>query len=189
MTPEQLRRILVAMGSSPARAEMFAAPLAETMARYDITTPVRQKHFLGQVMHESGRLRYREEIASGAQYEGRRDLGNTVKGDGRRFKGRGLIQLTGRANYTTYDAAVRIRGEYLRLTEYPGLVATDTRLCCDVAGWFWDRHKLNVIADDPGMTEYETIKAITKRINGGYNGLQDRIELTRLAREAISKGM
>jgi putative chitinase len=86
--------------------DLYAGPLAAKMAAAAITTPLRQAHFLAQLGHESGELRYTEELASGDAYEGRRDLGNTVPGDGRRFKGRGLIQLTGRANYQAYGDAV-----------------------------------------------------------------------------------
>lgn len=77
--------------------------LADTMAKYNIHTPLRQSHFLAQIGHESGELRFREELATGAAYENRRDLGNTEPGDGPRYKGRGLIQLTGRAHYAEYS--------------------------------------------------------------------------------------
>ena len=187
----ELERALIAVlpriwraGKSATVAAM-AAPLAETMARYEINTPVRAKHFLGQVGHESGEGRYREEIASGAAYEGRRDLGNTQPGDGRRFKGRGLIQLTGRANYAEYSRAGLPQSLELDLTKDPSAVALRTDLCCDVAGWFWHTRGLNALADRPDLSELETVRQITRRINGGYNGLQDRLALTFRARIAL----
>jgi putative chitinase len=144
---------------------MFTDPLAAKMAARGIGTPLRQAHFLAQVGHESGELRYTEEIASGDAYEGRRDLGNTQPGDGRKFKGRGLIQLTGRANYMAYGDAIGINlvdGDNCKQ------VATDPGLAVDVACWFWQTHGLNALADQ------DDVQAITRRINGGLNGLEDR---------------
>ena len=96
MTPDQLRRIMPLAGK---RAPLYAVPLSDAMAEYGIDTPARQAGFLAQIAHESGSLVYVEEIASGAAYEGRADLGNTEPGDGERYKGRGILQITGRANY------------------------------------------------------------------------------------------
>jgi|GEM_PF-237871 len=142
--------------------------LVETMARYDVNTPLRQAHFLAQIGHESGELHYRSEIASGAAYENRRDLGNTEAGDGPHYKGRGLIQLTGRANYAEYS---RTGGLNVDVVADPGQVATNDQLCVDVAGWFWERHGLNVFADR------DDLETITRRINGGLNGLDNRRRL------------
>jgi predicted chitinase len=146
----------------------LAPGIVETMAKRAIDTPLRQVHFIAQIGHESGELRFREEIASGAAYEGRRDLGNTQPGDGRRFKGRGLIQLTGRANYTEYAQGIGRKDEILRS---PEIIAIDPVLCVDVAGWFWEKRKLNVLADRDDLIK------ITRRINGGTNGLDDRRRL------------
>jgi predicted chitinase len=146
----------------------FVSVIAETMAKYTINTPLRQAHFLAQIGHESGELRFREELASGEAYENRRDLGNIEPGDGPRYKGRGLIQLTGRANYAEYD----LTGGFKRDIEAdPGQVATDDGLCVDVAGWYWDRKGLNALADR------DDLEAVTRRINGGLNGLDDRRRL------------
>jgi putative chitinase len=158
----------------------FVEPLNACMTRYDISTPLRQEHFLAQIGHESGQLRYTEEIASGSAYEGRRDLGNTQPGDGRRFKGRGLIQLTGRANYSAYQAALTETYPGIDLLATPEILATDTTLAADVAGWFWSRAGLNTWADR------DDVRHITRRINGGYNGLADRIDLLNRARRAIT---
>ena len=143
----------------------YADPLAAKMAARAIDTPLRQAHFLAQVGHESGELRYTEEIASGDAYEGRVDLGNTQPGDGRKFKGRGLIQLTGRANYTAYGDAI---GVNLVDGDNPRRLATDPDLAVDIACWFWQTHGLNALADQ------DDVLTITRRINGGLNGLPDR---------------
>lgn len=153
----------------------FAQPIADCMDRYEINTPLRRVHFLAQVGHESGQLRYREEIASGAAYEGRRDLGNFKAGDGQRFKGRGLIQLTGRDNYTKYDT---YRGANRKYVTSPHLVAEEPDTCVDVAGWYWMNRRINTAADK------DSILTVTRFVNGGYNGLDDRKRLLRLAKQA-----
>jgi len=132
---------------------------------YGIDTPLRVSAFLAQIGHESGRMRYVEEIASGKKYEGRKDLGNTQKGDGMRFKGRGLIQITGRANYTELSNDVGVdfvsQPMLLSMPEYAVMSAC----------WFWKKRGLNRLADKGEFRE------ITRRINGGYNGLEDREKL------------
>src|SRR5262245_13846035 len=82
--------------------------LQQTLQHYDISTRLRIAHFLAQTCHESAGFRTTEEFATGAAYEGRRDLGNVNKGDGRLFKGRGLLQLTGRANYKEYGNVLHL---------------------------------------------------------------------------------
>lgn len=149
--------------------------IAATMAGHGIDTPLRQCHFLAQIGHESGELRYREEIASGAAYEGRPDLGNTQKGDGVRFKGRGLIQLTGRANVEHY---ARDSGR-ADLIDHPERIAAEPELCCDVAGWYWMRHDLNRWADRDDVVK------VTRLINGGANGLADRRRLLAHAKAVL----
>lgn len=151
--------------AAPERIERYFPALQETLRRYDIGSPLRQCHFLAQIGHESGELRYTEEIASGEAYEGRTDLGNTETGDGVRFKGRGLIQLTGRANYQAYGETI---GRDLCTSGNWAAVAEDAALCVDVAGWFWSRRALNLLADE------DNVHRITRRINGGLNGLEDR---------------
>lgn len=146
----------------------FSPRLKQIMANRHIDSPLRQAHFLAQIGHESGEFRFRAEIASGQAYEGRLDLGNTQPGDGQRFKGRGLIQLTGRANYTEYGRAI---GREADLLAHPELVETDTELCADVAGWFWAKRNLNHLADADDLT------TLTRRVNGGLNGIDDRRRL------------
>src|SRR5262245_16873403 len=139
LTAAQLRAIMPKL--TDARLAEFLGPLNRAMAKYQINTPLRRAAFLGQLAHESGELRYMEEIASGEAYEGRKSLGNTKPGDGKRFKGRGPIQLTGRSNYRRAGAALG-----LDLENKPELVARPD-VGCLVAGWFWDTHKLNALAD------------------------------------------
>lgn len=146
----------------------FSPRLKKIMANRHIDTPLRQAHFLAQVGHESGEFRFRAEIANGEAYQGRVDLGNLQPGDGRKFKGRGLIQLTGRANYGEYGRAI---GREAELLEQPELVETDPELCVDVAGWFWAKRNLNNLADVDDLT------SLTKRVNGGLNGIDDRRRL------------
>lgn len=125
----------------------------------------RTASYLAQVGHESGRLRYLEEIASGKAYEGRTDLGNVRRGDGVRYKGRGLIMVTGRYNYQRC-------GEWLGidLESQPQLLS-EPEWAVKSSLWFWDVHDLNAYADN------DDLRGQTKVINGGYNGYEDRQQL------------
>lgn len=138
--------------------------LHDTLARYEINTPLRVAHFLAQIMHESDGFCTTEEYASGSRYEGRRDLGNTQTGDGVRYKGRGLIQLTGRANYDTYGK--RIGADLINNPTHAADPATSLVLACEY--WKATRGGLSRFADA------DDIVSITKAINGGLNGLDDR---------------
>jgi predicted chitinase len=134
------------------------------MLERGITTELRAAAFLAQLAHESAELRYMEELASGAAYEGRKNLGNTQPGDGKRYKGRGPIQLTGRANYRKYG---KLLG--LDLEGDPQQAATP-EVGFRIAALYWQLNGLNELADR------RQFKAITKRINGGYNGLDERVK-------------
>lgn len=123
---------------------------------------LRLAHFMAQLGHESGSFRYMEEIASGQAYEGRADLGNTQPGDGRRYKGRGPIQITGRANYRRFGRIIGIDIE-----SAPELAAHPS-IGLHLALAYWRDRGLNDLADR------DDIEAITRRINGGTNGLADR---------------
>jgi len=136
--------------------------LNKTMQRYGIITSLRKAHFLAQIAHESDGFNTNEEYASGADYEGRRDLGNTKGGDGVRFKGRGLIQITGRSNYAECGQALGVD-----LISNPQRLG-DFDLACLSAGWYWDSRSLNDYADN------DDVLTITRIINGGLNGLDDR---------------
>jgi putative chitinase len=146
----------------------FFVPLMAAMAAAGMTSPLRRSHFLAQVGHESGELRYTKEIASGTAYEGRKDLGNTQPGDGVRFKGRGLIQLTGRANYVAFGKSMN--ADFTE-GEQPERIANEPALAVEAAVWFWQLHALNALADK------DDVLTITRRVNGGTNGLDDRKRL------------
>lgn len=161
------------MPSAGRRAALYAVPIAEAMDGFDINTPARQAAFLAQIAHESGSLIYTRELASGKAYEGRKDLGNTVPGDGQRFRGRGLIQITGRANYAACSTALFGGAQVLLLNpeklEGPTLAARS-------AAWFWAKHGLNDLADKGEFDQ------ITRRINGGQNGRAERRAFWKVAK-------
>lgn len=144
---------------------------------FDISTPERQAAWLAQIGHESGGFVFTRELwgptPAQVRYEGRADLGNTQPGDGKRYMGRGLIQITGRANYRECGAALGID-----LETNPVLLQGDA-LAARSAGWFWQKKNLNALAD---AGEFVTL---TRRINGGTNGLADRQERWDRARRAL----
>jgi putative chitinase len=167
----KLRGIMPA--TTVAKLDRYTAPLVAGMKQRSISTPLRQAHFLAQLGHESMSFVYSEELASGEAYEGREDLGNTQPGDGQRFKGRGLIQLTGRSNYEAYGED---KGRDFTSENNPSLIATDPGLAVDVSCWFWNNHNLNSLADA------DNVMGITHIINGGYNGIDDRKAYLRRAK-------
>lgn len=136
--------------------------LASTLAAFEINTPLRAAHFLAQVSHECAAFSTTEEFADGSAYEWRRDLGNSQPGDGRRYKGRGLIQLTGRFNYRKFGAVLDVP------LEAQPLLAAEPVMSLRVACEYWRDRNLNAFADRDDIT------TITKRINGGLNGIDDR---------------
>ncbi len=157
--------------ASRERLQAFAAPLAEAMRQFAIDANLRRAAaFIAQLAHESGQFRFMQELwgptAAQQRYEPRSDLarrlGNTEPGDGFRYRGRGPIQVTGRANYARYGGLLGID-----LVGQPDLAATP-EVGFRVAGLFWDRNGLNALADAGDFT------AVTRRINGGTNGLEDR---------------
>lgn len=149
--------------------------LAEELEDAQINTPLRVAHFLAQLAHESDGFCTTEEYASGAAYEGRMNLGNTQPGDGRRFKGRGPIQLTGRANYATAGKALG-----LPLVEQPEMAA-DPAIGLRIACWYWTTRNLNKRADADDLV------GVTRIINGGRNGLDDRRKYLGRAKIAMQK--
>ena len=163
ITAQQLLQILPSAGQV---AGVFVPVLNTAMVHYQIIGPKRIAAFIAQIGHESGQLKYVKEIwgptAAQAKYEGRKDLGNTVVGDGTKYRGRGLIQITGRANYMTCGEALG-----LDLINHPELLEKPQHACMSAA-WFWASRGLNTLAD-AGKFD-----AITQRINGGQNGAADR---------------
>ena len=173
-------RVGGAKGQKQARiVAAVGAALQETLAKYQISTPLRIAHFLAQVAHESDGFCTTEEYASGAAYEGRRDLGNTQPGDGVRFKGRGLIQLTGRANYDKYGK--RIGVDLVDNPAHAADPAVSLVLACEY--WTQTRGGLNRFADA------DDILTITRAINGGTNGLEDRRRYLAKAKVAVAHGI
>lgn len=151
------------LGASQERAEELALSANVHFPAYGIMDdPLRLAHFMAQLVHESGSFRYMEEIASGAAYEGREDLGNIVAGDGKRYKGRGPIQLTGRANYRDFGRRIGID-----LERHPEIAAVPS-IGLHLALEYWRNRNLNTWADR------DDVLAITRKINGGTNGLADR---------------
>lgn len=192
MTPEQLTKLHI--------DPKWAPHLAETFERFEINTPARQAAFIGQCSHESANFKTLQEnlnysaeslhrvwpsrfpTVEAAQpyhrnpekiankvYSSRMGNGDEASGDGWRYHGRGLIQLTGRANYKYAGDALGVD-----LVADPNLVANE-RYASLTAGWFWKTHGLNELAD-----KHDNV-AITKRINGGTIGLDDRVAHTNQA--------
>lgn len=160
-------------GVPSARLSIYTLALSQAMREADITTVTRASAFLGQLAHESAELRYMEEIADGSAYEGRKDLGNTIPGDGRRYKGRGPIQITGRSNYKAAGAALGVD-----LESNPKLAA-DPAYGFRIAAWYWTTRKLNAKADSMDFL------GITKAINGGVNGFAARFNYYHKALEVF----
>jgi putative chitinase len=190
LTLEQLRSLC--QTTSAERLEAICAPLNDALAEFEIDTSARQSAFLAQVAHESGCFRYLRELASGDAYEGNVHLGNTEPGDGRRFKGRGLIQITGRKNYHLCGDALG-----LDLLAMPELLEQPAAACRS-AGWFWRIGaglNLSARAKEHGVPEYVDLndladqgdfEGITLAINGGLNGYEDRLAQLHRAQTALT---
>lgn len=153
--------------------EEYLPYLNAAMTEAEITTPLRQAAFLAQLAHESGELQWFEEFAAGWEYEGREDLGNVYEGDGPLYKGRGPIQLTGRANYTAAGEALG-----LDLVNDPWQVAT-AEVGFRTACWFWVSRDLNSYAD---AGDFDSICLL---VNGGWNGYQERLGYYGVACKAL----
>lgn len=138
--------------------------------RYEVINPKREAGFFSQTIHESASFTATKEFASGAAYEDRESLGNVFPGDGKKFKGRGYIQITGRTNYTAVSK--HIFGDDT-LIKNPDLLATP-KYAMQSALWFWKDRGLNALADK------QFFQTITQRINGGLNGFADRIHFYNL---------
>jgi predicted chitinase len=153
---------IVSSGKSTPGGQYGESSLLAAMSRAGIVDPTERAMFLAQMAHESGNFRYDEEIASGQAYEGRSDLGNTQPGDGVRYKGRGYIQLTGRANYRDYGNRLGVD-----LENNPDL-AKDPNIAADIAIAYWQQRV------DRNAARAGDVRTVTRNINGGLNGLADR---------------
>jgi len=175
ITSQQLLQILPNAGR---QVGVFISALNTAMNRYAIVGTLRVAAFIAQVGHESGQLRYVREIwgptAQQLGYEGRADLGNTAKGDGSKYRGRGLIQITGRVNYAACGEALG-----LDLVNQPALLE-QPQYAAMSAAWFWSTRGLNTLADQNEFAK------ITRRINGGLTGQADRLALYEKALQVLA---
>lgn len=180
ITEPSLRQI---MPNARTQAGVFVSALNLAMSRHNINTPKRMAAFLAQVGHESGQLRYVRELGND-QYLSKYDtgslaarLGNTPEadGDGQKYRGRGLIQVTGRDNYRR--CSLGLFGDE-RLLALPELLE-QPQWAAESAAWFWEQNGLNELADR------DQFNSITRRINGGLNGLEDRLQLWTRARAVL----
>lgn len=174
MTPAQLAK---ATGARIDRATEWLPIIEAAMREFGIDTKMRQAMFLAQIGHESGGMHYTTELwgptEAQRRYEGRANLGNTQEGDGFKFRGRGLIQTTGRYNYEKTALALGVD-----CVNTPELLAEPGHAARSAA-WWWQSHHLNKFAD------LDDCKGCTKVINGGYNGLYDRLRLYAAAKAAL----
>lgn len=187
------------------KCEYYLEALNLTLPEYQINTKLRLCHFLAQIIHESGHLKYNQEnlnysakalrsvfgkyfptdalaeqyarkpekIANRV-YANRMGNGDEASGDGWKYKGAGLIQLTGKTNYTKCSEFLGID-----LVNDPSLVYNNPEICVKTACWYWSVNNLNKYAD------VDDIKPVTKRINGGYNGLKDRTKILNTAKKVL----
>ena len=176
--PITLQQLLQILPNAGPVAGVFVPVLNTSMKRYQICGTKRVAAFIAQIGLESGQLKYVKEIwgptAAQARYEGRKDLGNTVVGDGSKYRGRGLIQITGRANYMACSEALG-----LDLIKQPELLEKPQHACMSAA-WFWAIKGLSTLADAGQFDK------ITQRINGGQNGAADRQALYVRALEVLA---
>lgn len=174
-------QILQIMPNASQYADKYLAYINDYADVFKIDTPRRMAHFLAQIAHETNELRYVKELGNRNyfdQYDSgklKHLLGNVKKGDGYKYRGRGLIQITGRANYQAYQNSPYCKGNIMdepQLLEQPlGAVKS--------AMWWWQQHGLNELADRDSFT------SITKVINGGTNGIESRRKYLKRAKEAL----
>jgi putative chitinase len=162
ITSQQLKDSMP--GITDKNIQKYLPELNKSLPANRIDTPLRMAHFIAQVGHETLSFLYYREIASGAAYEGRKDLGNTEPGDGVKFRGRGAIQITGRTNYKAVSLFIFGDDRLLNTPELLELPEFGIKAAC----WYWTTRKLNLLADA------DDIFSITRKINGDTNGLEDR---------------
>lgn len=175
ITADQLRQVMPNLPAS--RLSAYRPFLNAAMQKYEINTPLRAAAFLAQLAHESGEFKYFEEIwgptLAQRGYEGRKDLGNTQPGDGRRYRGRGPIQITGRANYKRYGDILGVD-----FVNNPDLAAKP-EWAFVTAALYWKMNRCNELAD------VQDFRAITRAINGGLTGLAERERYYAMAKNAL----
>lgn len=177
MSPSTLAQ---AMGIPMLRAQTWAGPITDAIDRFGVSSVAM---FLAQIGHESGSFQFVRELwgptPAQVRYQGRADLGNLQPGDGFKYRGRGLIQITGRANY-------RECGENLGLDliSRPELLEVPANAAASAA-WFWSSRRIDNIAEPNNDAAF---LAVTRKINGGVNGLADRCERWALAKRFVGGG-
>lgn len=199
------KAVLTGLGVTSERADKYLAALNEALAAHAIDTPLRVAHFLAQVLHESGKMRWVEEnlnySADGLRavfskyfndaeareyarnperianrtYGNRMGNGDEASGDGYRYRGRGLIQLTGKDNYRAFSDWIHDDD----VVSNPDLVAD--KYAVHSAVYYWSENNINRIADR------DDVRGVTKAINGGLKGLDDRMELLQKAKQLIDE--
>jgi len=183
LTDTQLQRIMPNLPQT--KLQLYLPHLNQAMQTYGVDTLLRTAAFIAQLAHESGELRWMEELwgptAAQRRYEPPSDLakrlGNTQPGDGQRFKGRGPIQITGRFNYKKFGDLLGIE-----LIADPAVAATP-EVAFATAGLYWKSNGLNELADA------QQFVTITRRINGGTNGLEDRQKYYERAKALLGVGV
>jgi len=183
LTFEQLKQIVPTLSQ---KAEVFIPYLNEAIEEYQINTPRRLAGFIAQCAHESGGFKYTTEIASGAAYQGRKDLGNIYPNDGIKFKGRGILQITGRSNY---EQVSKVFG--VDFVKSPELLAAP-QYAVKTSAWKFVQIKGNNLMDLPDTWRSETKKYcpfeyLTYRVNGGQNGAAERLEYFNRALTVFNK--
>lgn len=178
ITEQQIRRIMPK--AMDERVKDFVKSFNDYAEQFGIDTPLRLSHYIAQVAHETGELKWLEEIASGAAYDTgakAKALGNTPEkdGDGQKYKGRGYLQTTGRANYQAYQDSGYCVGD---LMSHPEWLAKQPG-CQKASMFFWKKNGLNKYADA------DDCRGVTKKINGGYNGYSQRAYYTRVAKKVF----
>ena len=160
---------------STMKLQAFIDPLNKYLPLYGITTPLRLQHFISQGAHETGSFQFLTELASGAAYEGRKDQGKIIQGDGVKFKGRGIFQTTGRVNYRA--VSIHLFGDERLLTDPSVLAIPDYAVRS--AAFYWQSKNINQLAD------VDDVIGVTRKINGGTNGLADRQKYLAVAKQVI----
>lgn len=186
LTSDQLRKIVPLI--KPASVEAYMPYLSTVLPKYEIDTPQRIAGFIAQVAEESINFSYTLERDTGEQYEMNAALGNTIPGEGKLYKGRGLIQITGKANY--YNCSMHIFGDE-RLLKHPELLQ-GPEYAVTSACWYWKDRELNAVCDQPedyvhtGIHHYTKIQWMTVKINGGLNGIAIRLANYQRAKQVFN---